>query len=411
VASPFIIGAVIAFLLDIPTRYLETRAFARFKASRGLAIAASYAFALMSLLFLFLMIVPQLFNSIISLLGNVHQYVEILNELLDWVWAQFSLEESSLDQFLLSYEDLVNQFLILIRNLLPDLPGISMRIGNAVITFLTSTIVSVYMLVSKRKLLGQCRRVMYAFMPRRGADAVARVMRMSAQVFSGFIGAKIIDSAVIGLLCFFGMSLMAVFIDVPYIPLISVVIGVTNIIPFFGPFIGAIPSGMILLMVNPMSALWFTVFVVVLQQFDGNFLGPKILGGSPGLPALWVLVAIVVGGGLFGFPGMVAGVPTAAVLYSLLSEAVRARLEKKRLDGDGDSGGAADGSGADGGSGDGGGAGDSGGNGGSGDGRSDAATVGADGSGVAGAAIAASSEAAGGADTANSSTTGSGAGV
>ena len=147
----------------------------------------------------------------------------------------------------------------------------------------------------------------------------------------GFINGKLIDSAIIGALCF----VLTMIFRIPYPVLVSVVVGATNIIPFFGPIIGAVPCVMILLIVDPWAALRFGVLVIALQQFDGNILGPKILGDSTGLSAIWVLVAIVVGGGLFGFPGMLLGVPTFAVLYSLVREWTNARLESKGIDADG----------------------------------------------------------------------------
>ena len=175
------------------------------------------------------------------------------------------------------------------------------------------------------------RRVTYALLSRDKADRVLRISRQANEVFSGFIAGKIIESAIIGMLCFAGMTIFRM----QYALLISVVVGVTDVIPFFGPFIGAIPSIMILLIVDPWDALYFGIFVLALQQFDGNILGPKILGDSTGLSPIWVLVAIIVGGGLFGFAGMVVGVPTFAVLYALTREWVTDRLRARGLDEEG----------------------------------------------------------------------------
>ena len=175
------------------------------------------------------------------------------------------------------------------------------------------------------------RKVIYAFLPMEKARRTLTVCRNANRVFNGFIYGKLIDSAIIGVLCFILMSLF----KMPFALLISVVVGVTNVIPFFGPFIGAIPSVMILLMVDPIVAIEFGVLILILQQFDGNILGPKILGDSTGLSAIWVLVAIIVGGGLFGFVGMVIGVPTFAVLYSLTSDLLARRLKAKGIDKDG----------------------------------------------------------------------------
>lgn len=177
----------------------------------------------------------------------------------------------------------------------------------------------------------QLKKLIYAVAPTEKASWFLRVCSQANNVFVGFINGKLIDSAIIGVLCFLLSSLL----QVPYAILVSVIIGVTNIIPFFGPIIGAVPCLMILLIVDPLGALKFGILIIVLQQFDGNVLGPKILGDSTGLSAIWVLVAIVVGGGLFGFAGMLLGVPTFAVLYALVREWANHRLEKKGIDGDG----------------------------------------------------------------------------
>ena len=165
-------------------------------------------------------------------------------------------------------------------------------------------------------------------MPEKAARRTLDICHKANAIFSGFINGKIIDSVIIGLLCYVGTSILRM----PFAVLISVIVGVTNVIPFFGPFIGAIPSTMILLIFSPLSALEFVIFVLALQQFDGNVLGPRILGDSTGLSPLWVLVSIIVGSGLFGFAGMLVGVPTFAVLYTLLREYLNDRLAQKGID-------------------------------------------------------------------------------
>ena len=172
---------------------------------------------------------------------------------------------------------------------------------------------------------------MFASFAAEKVERVLTICRRANSIFVGFINGKIIDSAIIGVLCF----VLCTIFKIPLALLISLFVGITNVIPFFGPFIGAIPSIMILLIVNPMAALKFTILIILLQQFDGNILGPKILGDSTGISAIWVLVSIVVGGGLFGFVGMLIGVPTFAVIYMLTKEYVEARLAEKNIDGEG----------------------------------------------------------------------------
>ena len=156
---------------------------------------------------------------------------------------------------------------------------------------------------------------------------VLHLTTKSNEIFGGFIIGKIIDSAIIGVLCFFGLTIL----NMPYAVLVSVIVGVTNVIPFFGPYIGAIPSAILIMLADPIKGLYFIIFILLLQQFDGNILGPKILGNSTGLSAFWVIVAILLGGGLFGFVGMIMGVPTFAVLYYIVQMIMNYRLERKKL--------------------------------------------------------------------------------
>lgn len=188
-------------------------------------------------------------------------------------------------------------------------------------------IVSVYVLRSKEKFTGQCKKAAYAMMSQEHANLVLEITRKSNEIFGGFVIGKIIDSFIIGIICFVVLSIL----DMPYTLLVSVIVGVTNVIPFFGPFIGAIPSIILILLVEPIKGLYFMIFILLLQQFDGNILGPKILGDSTGLSAFWVVFSILLGGGLFGFIGMVMGVPTFAVLYYLVNMFVEQKLEKKKL--------------------------------------------------------------------------------
>ena len=331
VLSPFVAGFAIAYLLNIPMRWLEDRVFSRLRYRRVLSIAVTYLVAAVLLSVLLGSVGPQVIQSVRDLINNVELYLTNLNALMLWMADRFQIPQEDLQPLFLSYRDIVDKAADMLTLALPHVVNFGVALGNGLVTALTALICSVYMLASRDRLLGQIRKVLYACMPTPRAHRVLEISRKANGVFAGFIGGKIIDSAIIGVLCFIGMSLL----HMQYAVLISVIVGVTNVIPFFGPFIGAIPSIMILLIVDPWSALKFAIFVLALQQFDGNILGPKILGDSTGLSAIWVLVAIIVGGGLFGFPGMVLGVPAFAVLYSLASDWVAAKLKQRGLDADG----------------------------------------------------------------------------
>ena len=194
-------------------------------------------------------------------------------------------------------------------------------------TVLVGFISAVYMLNSKHTFSAQAKKLIYSMFETDTANAVLENFRFIHKVFGGFITGKLLDSLIIGLITFVSMSIL----QLPYVLLISVIIGVTNIIPFFGPFIGAIPSTILIFLVSPLQAVYFVIFIFILQQFDGNILGPKILGDSTGLASFWVMFAILLFGGLFGFAGMVVGVPLFAVIYSTISGLVNRSLRNKHI--------------------------------------------------------------------------------
>ena len=327
VLTPFIAGFAIAYLLNTPMCFFERKLYQKQKHRRGLAILTVYLIALAIVVVLLNLIIPQVAQSVVDLATNMQTYLTSLNSLVQTLSEQFGLEAEALNEAIGSYQDLMTNIAAYLSKALPDLLNFGYAIGSGVISGITALISSVYMLAGKGRLVPQIKKMLYAILPRRRADWLLGVCGHANRVFVGFINGKLIDSAIIGVLCFI--------LCIPYPMLVSVVVGVTNIIPFFGPIIGAIPCLMILVIVDPWAALRFFALVIGLQQFDGNILGPKILGDSTGLSAIWVLVSIVVCGGLFGFPGMVLGVPTFAVLYALVRDWVNKRLALKRLDGNG----------------------------------------------------------------------------
>ena len=202
-----------------------------------------------------------------------------------------------------------------------------MGVFNVVKNFFLGIIICVYFLNSKENFAAQMKKIIMAVFSRKAADEIVQGAHFTNRTFGGFINGQIIDSFIIGLICFIVMTLFGW----EYTLLISCIIGITNIIPFFGPFIGAIPSALLLLMVDTRQCIYFVIFIIILQQFDGNILIPKIQGSSTGLASFWVLFAVLVGGGLFGFIGMVIGIPMFAVIYAYVSRAINNRLEKRGL--------------------------------------------------------------------------------
>ena len=331
VLSPFIVGFAIAYLLNTPMCFFERKLFANSKYKRVLSILLVYVLAFAVVAILLGLIIPQVVQSVKDLASNMQFYLDGLNQLVQNLTEQFDLDSEGINTMLGDFQSMMSNVSAKVAQALPQIVDVGFAIGSGVITGITAIISSIYMLAGKGRLVPQLKRLLYAILPKRRSDRLLQICSHANEVFVGFINGKIIDSAIIGVLCFI---LCAIF-RIPYPMLVSVTVGVTNVIPFFGPIIGAIPCLFILVIVDPWAALRFFALVIGLQQFDGNILGPKILGDSTGLSAIWVLVSIVTCGGLFGFPGMILGVPTFAVLYALVREWVNNRLRAKKIDGNG----------------------------------------------------------------------------
>lgn len=345
VFTPFIAGFVIAYLLNTPVDFFERKVYHSFRGKRALSIVTVFLIATAVIAILLQLILPQVADSIRQLFSNLTAYLNNLTRMVQELTQRFHMEGEGLTNLVdhyndfirnLSSADMVKRATEFLTSSAPELWNFGMSVGNGVVngvvTTMTAVIASIYMLSGKPRLINQLKKLIYAAFPEKGASRILTVSGRANQIFVGFINGKLLDSAIIGVLCFLLCSILRI----PYAVLVSVVVGVTNVIPFFGPIIGAVPCLMILVIVNPWAALRFGILIIALQQFDGNILGPKILGDSTGLSAIWVLVAIVVGGGLFGFAGMLLGVPTFAVLYSLVKEWAERRLEEKGINANGE---------------------------------------------------------------------------
>lgn len=343
ILTPFYIGIIMAYLLcpvyNRTLRYVYKTNRGRFgKYTRDYKLARLVAtfMALMVLLFVivgFLMlIIPELVNSIVGLVSDIPQFVEHFTE-----WVQKHIAQNpELAALIQGRVETASETLLVWaqENVIPGaeaiLAGVSEGIMNTfatIVDLLVSLVICVYILNSKEIFQAQARKFILAVFSPKKADDIFEFGRICNETFGGFINGKIIDSIIIGIICFIAMNLLGL----PLAVLISVVVGVTNIIPFFGPFIGAIPSVILLLFISPWDALEFGIMVLVLQQVDGNIIGPKILGKTTKLASFWVMFAILVGGGLFGFVGMVLGVPTMAVFYVYMKRMINGKLAARDL--------------------------------------------------------------------------------
>ena len=330
ILMPFIYGAVIAYLLkpvcncveDFLRRLLPEKMGT---AANMLAVTVSLLFGILVVYALIMMIVPQLITSVTTLYYTARNN---LNDFVDWASHQeiIASNQKLLDFIETSYDNLQDTLDNLVRTkLVPSMQSLLSGAALGVMSFVTflkniiiGVIVSVYLLASRKKFGQQGKMILYSLIKPRWADIILEEILYADKMFGGFINGKILDSAIIGVLCYIACLIF----KFPSALLVSVIIGVTNVIPFFGPFIGAIPATLLILIQNPIKALWFVLFVLVLQQVDGNIIGPKILGNTTGLSSFWVLFAILLFGGLWGFVGMIIGVPLFAVIYDVLKKFV-----------------------------------------------------------------------------------------
>jgi len=341
VVSPFIYGLVMAYLLcpiynlTVNKSYtLMNRGKYKFKHdmtfSKAIGSIISTIIIIVVISGVLWMIIPGLIDSITKIIDAFPAAMKQFTSWIDIKFAKLPVAKDTIDDWINSFTDSVLEFAK--NTLLPQTgsiaAGISSRVLGmlgVVLNFIIGIIVCIYFLNIKDTLGAQAKKIIFATFKESTADEILEGASYTNKTFGGFISGKIIDSIIIGFICFIVMSILGL----EYSLLISCIIAITNIIPFFGPFIGAIPSALLLLMVNPMHSLYFIILIIVLQQFDGNVLGPKILGETTGLASFWVLFAILVGGGLFGPIGMVLGVPVFAVIYAYTSRALNRRLAKK----------------------------------------------------------------------------------
>lgn len=343
ILQPIIIGLVLAYLLNPVMKFLEKHLkkllIPRMKSeekakktSRGFAIAGSLLFLVGLIVLLIAAIVPSITKSIQK---TVTAFPDEVNNLVKWV-DEFTNGDTEVAEFvggvIEKASDTIQNFLE--KDLLPQAQTYLASITSGVIygvkfvlNILVGLIVSVYVMASQETFAGQAKKLIYAVFKPVRANVIIETLRKSNEIFGGFISGKILDSAIIGVLAYIVLAIM----QMPDTVLLAVIIGVTNVIPFFGPFIGAIPSFIIVVLQNPIQGLYFLIFIVILQQIDGNIIGPKILGSSTGLSSFWVVFAILVFGGLWGFLGMLLGVPLMAVIYYIMQQCVAYSLRKRGL--------------------------------------------------------------------------------
>ncbi len=355
VLAPFIIGFVIAYVVNIPYSFFYNKVFVKLEQEKKtkrnrfddfiarlrmpLSLLVSYAICLAVIALLIGIIVPQIIENVQTFINNLTS--DYLISFQNWLYSladRFNIDSEYITNFLTSFNDFIGQYVgsgdgnidfnTVITNLteylFPSLFSITQSVYNVVYNIVIGIVVSIYYLANKKQLCNQCKKVAYALIPRRFLGHVLRIVDLTNNKVGKFIYGKVVDSLIIGVMCYIGLRIMSI----DYALLLSVIVGITNIVPFFGPIIGAVPGAILLLLVSPMEALIFVIYVVVLQQIDGNIIGPKILGNSVGISGFWIMFSVLVGGGLFGFAGMILSVPLFAVIYYLAGEYINNRLVK-----------------------------------------------------------------------------------
>lgn len=324
--SPFAGGIALAYVLDIPTRFYAEKLC---RGKRGPAIVLAYLTFLAVVVALVCLVVPQLFQSISTFANALPGYLENASASLEAMMADVNMDATvvqKISDFLENSGDMIQEF---IKSMMPAVAGAAGQAAGQVLNGVVALAASIYLLAEKEPLLRACRALLRALFPPRAAASVFSVFQLANRTFSGYIGGQLLDALLVGCETFVAMLILRL----NYAPMIAVLVAVTNIIPIAGPYIGAIPSVLLLLLSGePLQALIFCILILVVQQIDGNFIAPRILGGATGISGLWVLVAIIVGGGLFGIAGMVIGVPVMAVVAALLKQAVGAGLTARGLD-------------------------------------------------------------------------------
>lgn len=335
--NPFIIGFVMAYLFNFILKFYEEKLLLspRFKnifkekakLRRIIGLLFTYITVIIILYVFSNFIFPQIIASISGLLNNIPYYVDETSELLEDINQKLALKPEYSDIILKKWDEFLKTGIDFVTNLIPKFANFIKNFISSLWNIILGIIVSIYLLIDKEKFIALGKKILAASFSTKNYRKTAELVKRANTIFSKFLGGKILDSVIIGIMTFVILKI----VKMPFTILVSFIVGITNIIPFFGPFIGAVPSFVIILFESPVKALWFIVIVIIIQQIDGNIIGPKILGDSLGISAFWILFSLMITGKLFGFIGLVIGVPLFTFIYSIIKDIVENRLRKKGL--------------------------------------------------------------------------------
>lgn len=327
IIQPFIIGFILAFIFNIPMKFFEKKLTIQNKKKRRVVSAIlSVLLILLVLLLVVMVVVPQVIENVRTLIDNLPSIFAQAEKWLNYVFEEIRLSPDLLDKINEFQTRFAQTFISTLTAWAPNIASGVSHITTSVINIFMGFVMAIYMIFSKDKLIRQVKKFAHALFNDQHYQYISEVVKLTGTTFENFLAGQLTESIIIGVLCYIGCMIL----DIPYASIAAIVIGFTNIIPYFGPIIGAVISSALILFVSPVKALIFLVFSTLLQQFESNLIYPHVVGNSVGLSALWVLFAVSVGGGLFGIPGMVFGLPTFSVIYELLRRWTNYRLEVKR---------------------------------------------------------------------------------
>lgn len=333
VFSPIIGGFVLAFLLNILMKAIELKLFKNLKLKqgmkRGLSLLTTFIIVIGLITLSFYFILPQLVNSIQQLqIDATAEYFSNLEAFFKEKFVQLNLSDDIVKQILAIWTSIVNGVTDFMLSIADQALGLFTGFIAVVFNTIISLVVGIYILISKEKLLRTFKKVFYAFTPRKFCDQATKYIRIINTSFENFIRGQVVEAAVLGVVCYIGMLIFG--FEYPLV--ISFLVGITNVIPLFGPYIGAVPALLLLVIVNPINALWFILFLVVLQQIESNLIYPRIVGSNMGISGFWIIVAVVVGNSLYGILGILLGIPLLSSLYVIIKEIAEKRLQDKNIE-------------------------------------------------------------------------------
>ncbi|MDU7337321.1 MAG: AI-2E family transporter [Clostridium sp.] len=334
--GPLLVGIGVAYVVNVLVRFIENKLFAPLnkkgwklwlKMRRGISILLAFSFLSLVVWLFIIYIVPEFISSLSFFSENLPAYINQFSQWLTELANEFDWSKETQSLLKVDWTKPLEKVTQTVSDLATSLVSATISIASGIISFVLSVIFSIYILFSKERLIRNIRRVLYAFFPKEKAQRLVAVGVLTNRTFSGFVTGQMTEAIIIGSLCYLGMSVMGL----PYAIMISVIISMTSLVPILGAYLGGAIGAFVLLMINPFYSLWFLIFLVLLQQFEGNVIYPRVVGSSIGLPGLWVMIAILLCGNLFGIIGILLGVPLFSVFYALLRQETELKLKEREI--------------------------------------------------------------------------------